>query len=154
MTSLNQNLMKQISFTGISESYFIYWNWYLKFNEFGRNCAAPSFYILNSIFSSFLIEIGMKALIAFENKQVKGSHKLDCLFNQLSPEMQNNIAQLMECEMTVLKKKLEENAEHFEQWRYYYELGTNTFDITFMDKLLRVMIALLEVLNERNNSFH
>lgn len=85
-------------------------------------------------------------MIAFENKRVKSSHKLDQLFNQLSPELQNNIAQLMEYELTILKEKLKENSEHFEQWRYYYELGANTFNIPFMDKLLQVTTALLEVL--------
>lgn len=54
-------------------------------------------------------------MIAFENKRVKSSHKLDQLFNQLSPELQNNIAQLMEYELTILKEKLKENSEHFEQ---------------------------------------
>lgn len=148
--------MKQTGFIDRTEAYSIYWYWFKKFNKYECNSKEmPSYFILNSIFSSFLIEIGIKALIAFENKQVKGSHKLDQLFNQLSLEMQNNIAQLMECEQTILKENLKENSEHFEQWRYYYELGANTFNIPFMDKLLQVTTTLLEVLkNNKDNSLN
>ena len=59
----------------------------------------------------------------------------------------------MECEQTILKENLKENSEHFEQWRYYYELGANTVNIPFMDKLLQVTTTLLEVLKNKKKNY-
>ena len=143
--------MKEINFNQISEAYAVYLHWFQKFNKYEFNSKEmPSYYILNNIFSSFLAEIGLKALIAYENKVIKADHSLDSLFNLLSSEYQNNIAELMEYEFTELEKKLKENAEHFEKWRYYYELGASSFDIQFMNKLLMTIAEILKVLKDRN----
>lgn len=142
--------MKKVDFKHISDAYFMYWNMYLKYRkyEFSNN-EVSVFFILNSVFSSFLVEIGFKTLIAYENKQIKECHNLACLFNQLNIETQNFIIKQMDIEIIKFKEELKKNADHFQCWRYYYELKINSYDFVFFDKLLAIITSWLEVLKNR-----
>lgn len=142
--------MRKIKFKHISDAYFLYWEMYLKYRmyEFTHN-ELPIYFILDNIFSSFLVEIGLKALTIYENRQIKNNHNLDCLFNQLSMETQTIIAKELNIELTELKEELKKNTEHFKHWRYYYELEAGSFNIKFFEELLNVITALLTLLREK-----
>lgn len=145
--NLANDSMREVKFEHISDAYFLYWNMYLKYRKYEFNQGEiPAYFILDNIFSSFLVEIGLKALAVYENKQIKNNHNLDYLFNQLSLEMQNIVAKESNIELIELKEKLKKNAEHFQHWRYYYELKADSFNIKLFEKLLTIITALLEVL--------
>lgn len=146
------NSMREVKFEHISDAYFLYFNMYLKYRKYEPvQEELPAYFIMDNIISSFLTEIGLKALTVYERKLIKNNHKLDCLFNQLSIEMQNLIAKESDIELITLKKELSKNAEHFQQWRYYYELNTNSFNIAFFEKLLNTITVLLQVLKKETN---
>ena len=98
---------REINFKHISDAYFLYWNMYLRYRKYEPiHNELPTYFILDSVFSSFLVEIGFKALAVYENRQIKNAHNLNYLFNQISIEMQNIIAKTSDLELITLKEEL------------------------------------------------
>ena len=141
---------REINFKHISDAYFLYWNMYLRYRKYEPiHNELPTYFILDSVFSSFLVEIGFKALAVYENRQIKNAHNLNYLFNQISIEMQNIIAKTSDLELITLKEELKKNAEHFQQWRYYYELESSSFNVKFFENLLNTITILLKALKDK-----
>lgn len=132
-------------FIKISDSFLIFWKIYIKFyycnGITGKDIA--SYFIVDIIFSSFLAEIGLKSLIAYEKQIMYQGHYLNKLFLELQPITQKTIADSMGYKLDELLIKLEENNNHFIHWRYYYELKEKEVDIKFMENLLNSIYAYI-----------
>ena len=142
----NINNFRRISdiFLSLSEICFVC-NKCEKFN--GR--LFPIALIKDIVFRSYIIEIGLKAILAYENK--KGTcHKLDKLFNLYSLETQKALAVKSNYSLDELKSKLHDNAMIFVEWRYFYEIietgKTLNSDDEFLNQLLDVLILYISEL--------
>lgn len=138
-------------FIKISDSFLNYWKFYLKFyywNGYTEKDIA-SYYIINTIFTSYLAEIGLKALLAYESGTICHGHCIDELFIKLHPQTQEVIAHDMGYKIHELLKKLKENRNHFSHWRYYYELKCNQVDIKLMESLLNTIYVSIIYLRKK-----
>lgn len=100
-------------------------------------------FIGNVILSSLACEIGLKALLVFENKHSHG-HYLNELFNELSSQMRESIIQCTSYELESFNKALSENKDHFIKWRYYYESRQLVANYDFILKLFYSIKAHLD----------
>ena len=94
--------------------------------------------LMNTIISSvvlyaFSCELGLKALALKAEKEFPKKHDLMSLYENLPNEMQEGIkSQLETMFVESFDTLLERNKNAFTQWRYYYEPGDKTVDVTFL----------------------
>lgn len=147
------NSKKGNMFISISDTFLNFWKMYIKFyywNGFaGKDIA--SYFIVDVIFSSFLAEIGLKSLIAFEKQEMHHGHYLDKLFLELKSQTQEVIAADMGYKLDELLVKLKENNQHFIYWRYYHDLKAKAVDLKFMECLLNSISAYIVGLRVKHN---
>lgn len=128
-------------FISISDAFLNFWKLYFEFHNWndltGKDIA--NYYIADVIISSYLAELGLKALVANNTQKTCHKHDLKKLFLRLDSKTQKKIATEMGYEFDELLIKLKENNNHFIQWRYYFESKCNTVDIKFMQNLLNVL---------------
>ena len=79
-----------ISFKNVRDAFYVYCDIIKRHGKGATDTPIASFYIGNVILSSLACEIGLKALLVFENKHSHG-HYLNELFNELSSQMRESI---------------------------------------------------------------
>ena len=132
-------------FIKISDAFLIYWRMYIKFYYWNgiTNKDIASYFIVDIIFSSFLAEIGLKAILAYERNKIYHGHYLNELFLLLHPQTQETFASEMGYKLDELLTKLKANNNHFISWRYYFELKCEEIDMKFMENLLNSVSAYI-----------
>lgn len=140
----------------ISDAFLNFWKIYIKFyycKELEEKNIA-SYFIADIIFSSFLAEIALKAIIAYERNEICRGHYLDLLFMNLHPQTRNLIASDMGYTVDELLIKLKANNNHFIYWRYHFELQCNEVDLKFIENLLNSISAYVIGLRMKLNVEH
>lgn len=134
-----------IPFERIKDAFNVHCDIIKRHGKNAEGTSIASFYIGCIILSSFACEIGLKALLSFENKLVHG-HYLNDLFNELSPQIQENIIQCTDYNPDYFNKALLINKDHFIKWRYYYENDGLYADYDFMLKLFCAIKANVDTI--------
>lgn len=149
VTRPNKNEKKTITFDNLRIAYHTYMK-VLKRFENSLYTFDPSYYVGYIFIVSFLCEIGLKALLVYDNQKAIG-HNLYELFIGLNEDMQNALAILNDCSLIEFKEKLKKNSDHFVEWRYFYEGKSKEFDVKFIDRFIKVMEIFLDDLNVNDN---
>lgn len=132
-----------ISFKNVRDAFYVYCDIIKRHGKGATDTPIASFYIGNVILSSLACEIGLKALLVFENKHSHG-HYLNELFNELSSQMRESIIQCTSYELESFNKALSDNKDHFIKWRYYYESRQLVANYDFILKLFYSIKAHLD----------
>ena len=83
--------------------------------------------------AAFSIEIGLKAVVHRETgRKASSTHKLDALFEEVSSDTQNKVANMLGMNLLALKEKLIGIGNAFVEWRYVYESDSVAIDHTFL----------------------
>lgn len=138
-----KELQTPISFKNVQDAFYVYCDIVERHGRGATGSSIASFYIGCVILQSFACEIGLKALLASENKVAHG-HYLDDLFNELSTQKQNIIRQCTEYDRVSFNESLSANKDHFTKWRYYYEGNSLSVDYQFTSKLFYAIKACLD----------
>ena len=125
MKTTTKEQHKTIPFEDIRNAFYVYCDMIERHGKGREGTSIPSFYIGCVILSSIACEVGLKALLAYENKPSHG-HDLYDLFYKLSPQIQTVIIQDTNYNVERFNKALLESKNNFIKWRYYYE-NTNLF---------------------------
>lgn len=132
-----------ISFKNVRNAFYVYCDMIKRHGKGREGASDVGFYIGNVILISITCEIGLKALLVFENKHSHG-HYLNELFNELSSQMRKSIIQCTSYELDYFNKALSENKDHFIKWRYYYESHQLVANYGFILKLFYSIKAHLD----------
>lgn len=135
-----------ISFKNIRDAFYVYCDMIERHGKGREGTSIASFYIGCVILISIACEIGLKALLVFENKHSHG-HYLNELFNELSSQMRESIMQCTSYESDSFNKALLENKDHFIKWRYYYESHQLAANYDFIFKLFCSIKVHLDEIN-------
>lgn len=92
-------------------------------------------------------EIGLKALLMKEGKTVPRQHDLKSLFLSLDQPLQEEIIQASVAPGEDFSTLLEANKRSFIEWRYFYEGGPKTADISFLRNLSHAIASKATTLN-------
>ena len=93
-------------------------------------------------FLAFSVELGLKTMLIGSNtNQVPWGHNLEGLFDQLPSNIQNRIRadvieKIPELTEEAFKKKLTDHGKSFQEWRYFHEKETLSFDTEFLGNIL------------------
>lgn len=116
----------------------------------------PDLIVVEPVCKGFTCELILKSIITFENHSTKDTHSLQKLFLMLNGKTQNiikesTIEEMKKVNITLTHdkflEKLNENANIFENWRYYYENDQRT-DLGFINALFNSLV------NYANKLFH
>jgi len=143
------------AFKIISDAFYGYYSLLQECRKCDKFCSNKlHYYIIKDVISvSFIIEIGFKALLAYEGKKADCTHNLIDLFELLSTEKQELLVNTISCSMAEFKNTLAENSNNFIKWRYYFEILESDKRLTssdgFMDKLLSgIAIVICDLIEE------
>jgi len=142
-------LQTTISFKNVRDAFYVYCDIIDRHGREATGSSIASFYIGCVILQSFACEIGLKALLASENKVAHG-HYLDDLFNELSAQKQDILRQCTEYDRISFNESLSANKDHFTKWRYYYEGNSLYVDYPFTSKLFYAIKTYLDVIKPEN----
>lgn len=92
-------------------------------------------------------EVALKALIKREGKQIPRQHDLKSLFETLDLTTQTTIKDLLIARYPEFDDLLENNKKCFVDWRYFYEGGGKTADISFLREFSRMVNLECTVVN-------
>ncbi|EKJ91793.1 hypothetical protein QR305_02051 [Bacteroides finegoldii] len=135
-----------VSFERIRDAFYVYCDIIERYGKGKEGSPIGSFYIGCVILGSLACEIGLKALLALEDKPLHG-HCLNNLFNNLNPQMQESIIQYTSYELESFNNALLENKDHFVKWRYYYESNQLAANYDFIFKLFYSIKTHLDTIN-------
>jgi len=93
--------------------------------------------------NAFAIELYLKAIITLENGTAKG-HDLSILFARLSNKAKDILAKKLSIDETELKKKIDEVAGVFVEWRYIFESQSSNVNSAFITELAKACKTLAE----------
>lgn len=131
------NMKKQneiIQFKNIRNAFYVYCDIIERHGKGVGDFHYASFYIGCVILNAIACEIGLKALLAYENNFSHG-HDLYDLFGKLSSQTQKKIIQYTLYDVEHFKKALLECKNNFIKWRYYYEMSNLHVDYKFIIEL-------------------
>lgn len=123
-----------IQFKNIRNAFYVYCDIIERHGKGVGDFPSASFYIGCVILNAIACEIGLKALLAYENNFSHG-HDLYDLFDKLSSQTQKKIIQYTSYDVEHFKKALLECKNNFIQWRYYYEMSNLHVDYKFIIEL-------------------
>lgn len=129
--------LKKVTFLDLYNAFFVYRKIFERFDR--RTYNDVSDIIGEVLIKSLICEIGMKALLINEGKNVIREHKLDKLFNKLSDEQQHKIANKSNLAFDEFKIQLSINNDHFVGWRYFYEGNCSFYHPFFIDGLIKIL---------------
>lgn len=93
--------------------------------------------------TAFAIELYLKTLITLESGTAKG-HDLSTLYARLSKNAKDALAKNPSMNETELKKKIEEVAAVFVEWRYIFESQSANVDSAVLTGIAKACKALAE----------
>lgn len=108
----------------------------------------PDLIVVEPVCKGFTCELILKSIITFENHSTKGTHSLEKLFLMLNDITQNTIKKSTIEEIKKVNiilthdnffEKLNENANVFKNWRYYYE-NDQRADLDFINALFNSLV--------------
>lgn len=135
---------KTIPFENIREAFYVYCDMIKRHRKGIEGTPVPSFYIGGVILNSIACEIGLKALLAYENNFSHG-HDIYELFYKLSPQTQMIIKQCISYEEDNFNEALLDSKNNFIKWRYYYENAHLTTNYEFIVRLFCAIKAQLDM---------
>jgi hypothetical protein len=135
---------KTAPFENIREAFYAYCDIIIRHGKGKEGSPLSSFYIGCVILNSIACEIGLKALLAYENNFSHG-HDLYELFYKLSPQTQTTIKQYISYEEDSFDEALLESKNNFIKWRYYYESTHLTVNYEFIFRLFSAIKAILDM---------
>lgn len=130
-------IKKDITFGDLYNAFLVYIKIFERFDKGTYNDASDI--IGEVLIKSLICEIGMKALLMNEGKNIIREHKLDKLFNKLSDEVRQEMAKRSHYALDEFKVQLSINSDHFVGWRYFYEGSCEKFHPYFIDKLIKAL---------------
>lgn len=107
---------------------------------------------------SFSCELFMKSILISEKTAYQRDHKLNILFDLLSPPAQEHI--IMEIKKKVIfesvsfHEMLERNANAFYEWRYFFELDVTPANIGFLLALSDSLCSIAKNYIYGSNAFN
>lgn len=143
MEPVTKEQHKTITFENIRDAFYVYCDMIKRHGKGVEDFPNASFYIGCIILNAIACEVGLKALLTYENKPSHG-HNLYDLFCELSPQTKKNIIQYTSYEVEHFNKTLLENKNNFIQWRYFYESPNLHVDYNFILKLFYAIKANLD----------
>lgn len=93
-------------------------------------------------------EIGMKAIMFYEGKPLKRYHNLLEIFNDLEEEHKSQIKGGCEAYKDTFDELLENDKNSFVEWRYFYEGGSKTANISFLRQFSHSVCNLMSELHK------
>ena len=133
-----------INFEKIREAFYVYCDIIIRHGKGTERTPLSSFYIGCVILNSIACEIGLKALLAYENNFSHG-HDLYELFHKLSPQTQMIIKQCISYEEDSFNEALLDSKNNFIKWRYYYESAHLPANYEFIFRLFSAIKAILDM---------
>lgn len=140
-------IKKDITFCDLYNAFLVYRRIFERFDNGTYNDASDI--IGEVLIKSLICEIGMKALLMNEGKNIIREHKLDNLFIKLSDETKLEMVKRSHYALDEFQVLLSINSDHFVGWRYFYEGHCEKFHPNFIDRLIK---ALEEKLKDISNN--
>lgn len=146
MGKIKSTNYKDVTFEDLYNAFLIYQEILERFER--GSVDHGSYFIGYAVITSLICEIGLKALLKEEGKEERREHRLDVLFNKLTNERQQEIANHFHISIDDLKKELSKNNDHFVSWRYFYEGNCEKFDIFLINNLIKILNKELDKISK------